>query len=100
MKSNKINTYGYMVVKHGKYHMPLFVVEIYSNLVHGIHFFNNNKDANNFIQSEKASLKSCGIELEYDYDFSFSATDNCINSIQNSDHPFSKIENRQIYAFS
>lgn len=95
----KINTYGYMVIKHSKYNMPLFVVEIYSSLVHGIHFFNNNKDANNFIQKEKAGLKNYGIKLEYDYDFDFGMNNPCINAIQNSNCIFSDTHKKEIFAF-
>lgn len=100
MTKNKINTYGYMTLKHNKYHMPIFVIEIYTNMTHGIYFFNNNPDANGLIQKEKASLKKYGIDLQYDSDFDFDVVkDNCIVAIQNSVHPFSKIENRQIYCF-
>lgn len=94
----KINTYGYFCVKHNKWRLPLFVVEICSTEYNGVHIFSNNKDAADFIQNEKTNLKDYyGIDLKYDYDFYDQACNNSLNYTLNSTKLFSNVHNREIY---
>lgn len=95
---NKINSYGYAVYKHSKYHLPLFVLSIYSELRVGVYVFNNNADVNVFLVAVKNDLAKVNIQLHYDYDYDFTEEENkIISQYQNADRLFCRRDNKQMY---
>ena len=98
-KCNCINTYGYMCVKHNKYHMPIFVVEFYTEILHGTAFFSNAKDAQKSIIETKKKLQKYGINAEYDCDYNFDDTNTsiCLAYMRNDTQLFSNIKSHKMY---
>lgn len=56
----------YTLEVYSKEHKPLFVATISSPILVGVYFFNSLKEANDYINKEKARLDCYGYTLKYD----------------------------------
>lgn len=72
-----MNTYTLEV--YNKENKPLFVVTIKSPFLAGVYFFNSMKEANEFVNTKKASLNTYGCTLKYNCE---GVTDEFINTIK------------------
>ena len=90
---NKINTYGYCVIK-GKSNIPLHIVEIKHVMVHGFYVFSTANQANKFINDQISDLNRYE-KITYNPDYIFSK--NLIKAYKQTLNLFSKIENKCIY---
>lgn len=84
-----INTYGYCVIK-SKLGLPLHVVEIRSDLVHGVYVYSTARQAQGAVNTAKYSL-----DCDYDPDFHFAQ--NIIDAYKNADALFSHCDSYEIY---
>lgn len=88
---NKINTYGYCVVKN-KNNFPLHIVEINHNILAGLYAFNNSVDAKKKIEEVKKSFPNIIYNSEYLFN------KNLINIYSNNTEGLcSNKNNREIY---
>lgn len=56
----------YTLEVYSKEHKPLFVATINCQILVGVYFFNSLKEANEYINAEKARLEVYGYTLKYD----------------------------------